>query len=299
MRIERYVFARWKLALLAGAFVACSVSALLAAPAENLLVWWSFDQVQNGRTLERVALIEDVVGGNYKQPPGVVGKALQFDGFTTEIVRQAAVATHVPASFTLEAWVALGAYPWNWCPLIEQCRGTNAGYSLAIGPRGQVRLGLAVSGQWRECVSKDFVLPLRQWAHVAATFERSKGLTVFVNGEPAAFAADQGEPSSDLVERGLRLSVPTENEIAGHDVEGRDRAGQKRGLELDLRLCAKGGREPGQDHGCGREEDQASASECHIALRWGRSTRRRVRPILTQSPSAANAAYSVYGPTIT
>ena len=202
MRIERYVFARWKLALLAGAFAACSVSALLAKPAENLLVWWSFDQVQNGRTLERVALIEDVVGGNYKQPPGVVGKALQFDGFTTEIVRQAAVATHVPASFTLEAWVALGAYPWNWCPLIEQCRGTNAGYSLAIGPRGQVRLGLAVSGQWRECVSKDFVLPLRQWAHVAATFERSKGLTVFVNGEPAGFAAVSGAitpaPSADL-----------------------------------------------------------------------------------------------------
>ena len=90
MRIERYVFARWKLVLFAGAFAACSVSALPAAPAENLLAWWSFDQVPNGRTLERVALMEDVVGGNCKQPPGVVGKALQFDGFSMEIVRPAA-----------------------------------------------------------------------------------------------------------------------------------------------------------------------------------------------------------------
>lgn len=124
-------------------------------------------------------MIEDAIGGNFKQTSGVVGQALLLDGFTTEITRPAASAPRVPDSFTIEAWVALGAYPWNWCPLIEQSSGTNAGYSLTIGPRGQLRLGLAISGQWREAVSKDFALPLRQWTHVAATFEKGRGLTVY------------------------------------------------------------------------------------------------------------------------
>jgi hypothetical protein len=191
-----------KLAFTIGVFAAFGAGSLRAAPAEELLAWWSFDQVQNGKTTERAAMTEDAIGGNFSPTAGVVGQALLFDGFTTEIIRPAASVPRLPDNFTLEAWVALGAYPWNWCPLIEQCSATNAGYSLAIGPRGQLRLGLASSGQWRECGSKDFALPLRQWTQVSATFERGKGLTVFVNGESAGHTYVNGTitpaPDSDL-----------------------------------------------------------------------------------------------------
>jgi hypothetical protein len=200
--IERHVASAWKLALTAGAYAAIAVSALLAAPAEEFLAWWSFDQVQDGRASDRVSRVEDTIGGNFTPTAGVVGNALLFDGFTTEIVRPAASVPRLQDNFTLEAWVALGAYPWNWCPLIEQSSGTNAGYSLAIGPRGQLRMGLASGGQWREAVSKDFVLPLRQWAQVSATFEQGRGLTVYVNGESAGQAAVSGAvtpaPDADL-----------------------------------------------------------------------------------------------------
>jgi len=200
--IERFAQSVLKLAVAVGTFAAFAPGILLAAPSEELLAGWSFEQVQNGKTSDRVTQVEDTIGGHYQQTPGVVGKALQFDGFTTEIIRPAASAPRLPDSFTLEAWVALGAYPWNWCPLIEQSSGTNAGYSLAIGPRGQLRLGLASGGQWRECVSKDFILPLRQWTHVTATFERGKGLTVYANGESAGHVDVSGAitpaPGADL-----------------------------------------------------------------------------------------------------
>jgi hypothetical protein len=200
--MKRSTPAGWPRLWGAGLFAVAAAGALQAAPNEDLLAWWSFDQVQNGQTLDRTARIEDAVGGNFKQTAGVVGTALQFDGFTTEIVRPAATAPRLGPAFTLEAWVALGAYPWNWCPLIAQSSGTNAGYSLAIGPRGQLRLGLASRGHWRECVSKDFMLPLRQWTHVAATFERGKGLTVYVNGQSAGQAPVSGAltpaPHADL-----------------------------------------------------------------------------------------------------
>jgi len=167
------------------------VSLATGALGADPLAWWKFDEVSDGRTPERGAQRGDPIAGNFKLVPGVAGKALKFDGFTAEIVRPAASAPRLTDSFTIEAWVALGAYPWNWCPLIEQSSETNAGYSLAIGPRGQFRLGLAAGGKWRECMTKDvllpkdFLLPLRQWTHVAASFERGKGLAVYVNGAPA------------------------------------------------------------------------------------------------------------------
>ena len=53
-----------------------------------------------------MAAVEDAIGGNFMETPGVVGKALKFDGFTTEIVRPAATQpvtlrlTPVPDSAT-------------------------------------------------------------------------------------------------------------------------------------------------------------------------------------------------------
>jgi hypothetical protein len=168
--------------------VSLATEALGAEP----LAWWRFDEVSDGRTPELGAQRGDTIAGSFKLVPGVVGKALKFDGFTAEIVRPAASAPRLTDSFTIEAWVALGAYPWNWCPLIEQSSKTKAGYSLAIGPRGQFRLGLAAGGKWRECMTKDFVAPLRQWTHVAASFERGKGLAVYVNGAPAGSTGVSG-----------------------------------------------------------------------------------------------------------
>ncbi len=36
--------------------------------------------------------------------------------------------------------MAAGAYPWNVCPIVSQADGQDAGYSFAVGPRGQIEL---------------------------------------------------------------------------------------------------------------------------------------------------------------
>ena len=48
--------------------------------------------------------------------------------------------------FSIEAWVAQGAYPWNWCPIVTQQKDEKAGYAFSVGPRGQIRLSVAVDG---------------------------------------------------------------------------------------------------------------------------------------------------------
>jgi hypothetical protein len=181
---------------------ACASAALSAAAPDAPLASWSFERIDGRSTADGSAAVGDPIGGNFKQSAGVLGKALKFDGFTTEIVRPAAAAPQLGKTFTLEAWVALGAYPWNWCPLLDQSREAQAGYALSLGPRGQLSLQMALGDTWTSCTSKDFALPLRQWTHVAATFEQGVGLAIFINGEPAgtlaASAAFRAAADADL-----------------------------------------------------------------------------------------------------
>ena len=48
---------------------------------------------------------------------GVSGTALQFDGYNTVVSLPAAHAPAITRGLTLEGWVAIGAYPWNWIPI--------------------------------------------------------------------------------------------------------------------------------------------------------------------------------------
>ena len=182
------------------------VSPAAGAAADELSAWWSFDQVKDRQTLDLSGKVADTIGGNFKSVPGVVGSALKLDGFTTEIVRPAATAPQPGGAFTLEAWLALGAYPWNWCPIVNQSRAQEAGYSFAVGPRGQLSLQAAVGGQWVTCTSKDFALPLRKWTHVAAVFEQGKGIRIHVDGAEAGSVAATGELAA-ASDADLRIGV--------------------------------------------------------------------------------------------
>ena len=66
---------------------------------------------------------------------GVSGAALEFDGYHSAVVLPAAKAPRLASgSVTLEGWFALGAYPWDWAPLIQQ--GDDKGYFLGVDSHG-------------------------------------------------------------------------------------------------------------------------------------------------------------------
>ena len=157
--------------------------------------WWGFDGTDGQTAIDCVTGTADRIEGRFRRVDGVKGSALKFDGFTTAVVREAAAAPRLEGAFTIEAWVALGAYPWNFCPVLSQRRGEDAGYDFAIGPRGEVRLAVAASGEWRECVSGDFAIELRRWTHVACTCDAQGVMAAYVNGRPAGTAAAEAGPT--------------------------------------------------------------------------------------------------------
>ena len=146
---------------------------------------YGFDQPSETTVKDVAGNSDDAIEGNFKYMPGVVGTALKPDGYTTRIVRQADKTPAPKSGFTVEAWVAEAAYPWYWCPVLSQRDGEEKGFYFGLGPKGDISLELAVGGKWYKCVSESLVVPLRQWTHIAATYDPAKGITLYVNGKEA------------------------------------------------------------------------------------------------------------------
>ncbi len=183
-----------------------AVAAQTAGPS----AWWRFDALDG----DAASGARDRLTGQARLVAGISGKALVLDGYTTVLTRAAEAAPSIADALTVEAWVALGAYPWNWCPVVDQSDAELEGWAFEIGPRGGIRLRVAADGAWRTVASDDYVVPLRGWVHVAGRYD-GRSLTLFVNGRPAGVvrldssATRGGRPRTGRVTmpRGIPLLV--------------------------------------------------------------------------------------------
>ncbi|MGC9199647.1 MAG: LamG domain-containing protein [Acidobacteriaceae bacterium] len=135
------------------------------------------------------------IEGYYAYVPGVTGTGVRFDGYTTSAVCPIEGKWGPGASFTVEAWVALNTYPWNWVPVVDQEREQEEGFSFGIDAFGDIGLGASINGRWRELVSTA-KLPLKKWQHISGTFASSEGqvkMALYINGKKAGELALQGE----------------------------------------------------------------------------------------------------------
>jgi hypothetical protein len=129
--------------------------------------------------------VTDTIEGNHKfMPEGVRGDCLRFDGFTTLVRRKAAKVPDLTRGFTLQAWVALAAYSWNWTPILGQRDGDTRGYSFGIDSTGHFGLQLAADFRWTNCIATN-VLSLKTWHHLAVTYDPAFGVRLFLDGQPA------------------------------------------------------------------------------------------------------------------
>lgn len=191
--MPREILAALALSVAAAAAAASVVSATAAqdrtSPARGPVAWWPLDAVVEGTSADRAGSHRDRIEGLHRVAEGVVGRAIVFDGYTTVLRRPAAAAPVVSDAFTLEAWLALGAYPWNVVPVVDHGDEQMRGYIFGLGPRGELVLRVAVDGRWLEARTTDGAVPLRVWTHVAARYDATSGLALLINGKMVAKAA--------------------------------------------------------------------------------------------------------------
>jgi len=115
---------------------------------------------------------------------GVSGTALAFDGYYSSVTFDNAEPPPEPAPFTIEAWVALGAYPWKEGAVMDITR-KGAGVYLGISDLGQ--LIFRIHGKNAPfTLTSVREIELYKWTHVAATYNKDLNLaTMFINGEEA------------------------------------------------------------------------------------------------------------------
>ncbi|TMU54616.1 LamG domain-containing protein [Flagellimonas algicola] len=136
-------------------------------------------------------------GKYYKSVPGVKGNAVLLDGYTAYVNIEEEFDEEADAAirdelteFTVESWVALGAYPKNFCSIFNHRRplsdGSTEGYSLELDSWGRPVLKLGTYEGKMETVMSDKQLELNAWTHVAGTYSPAGGMTLYINGEQVA-----------------------------------------------------------------------------------------------------------------
>ncbi len=200
----------------AGVLLMCGLGAGVShAQKSGLIAKWSFQQDQGDTVPDSVHNAQGKIGGLYKYVHGVTGSALRFDGYTTSVTVPAREATSVGTDgFTVDAWVALNTYPWNWAPVVDQEREQQEGFAFGIDAFGHVGLRASIDGQWKSLTSTER-LPLKKWALITGSYDANHGsgvLKIYINGQPAGQLAVQGEltpaDTDVLIGRVRRATLP-------------------------------------------------------------------------------------------
>lgn len=177
---------------------------------DSSVAHWSFDRVEERKVRENVSGALDAINGNYRTVKGVKGRSIVMDGYTTCVVREAEQVPQIGPDFTIEGWIALGAYPWNWAPIVAQentvsmnsnqdavcwpddivVNSPRAGFFFGISPEGYLGLHVGVQG-WQVCRTEKKI-PLKTWTHVAAVFRQDEGISLFIDGQKEAEMEVQG-----------------------------------------------------------------------------------------------------------
>ena len=151
---------------------------------------WAFDEGSGTVTRESVSGSQDKIEGFYKFVPGVSGTALRLDGYTTSVTAPG-TSLQLGDSFSVSAWVALNAYPWNWAPVVDQEADQLVGYFFGVDAFGHLGLQADVDGKW-ESLTSDAQLPLKKWAYVVGTFDAVRGLSIYLDGKRVGSLATHG-----------------------------------------------------------------------------------------------------------
>ena len=174
-------------------------SSFIFANESGIIAWWDFDNINDKVVLEKVTGLKYVIAGNFKIVDGVKGKAIKLDGFTSYITRSAEQVPKIDGEFSVEAWIALAAYPTNWCPVIDNHKSPDMGCFFGIDAQGHLGLQLSADGQWQQVQSRQ-TIPFRQWTHIAGTYSPQEGMKIHINGKLAGTKEITGKfsPAANL-----------------------------------------------------------------------------------------------------
>jgi hypothetical protein len=165
---------------------AVSGSPLKKDVAGSPAAYWKFDEGLGSNhdvTAEELSGEKcEISGHKTLWKKGISGTALEFDGYYSAITLPSGKAPRIKDGLTAEAWIALGAYPFDWAPVVHQSVWDKSGYYLGIDQDGRCGFHVSVDGKWESVVCSDR-LDLFRWYHIAAAFDKKSGkIVIYADG---------------------------------------------------------------------------------------------------------------------
>ena len=178
-----------------------------AAPASSAAALnWSFDEGK-GRTTSEAGTNSacEVQGHGALWRAGVSGCSLIFDGYTSRIELSAAKAPKITNKLTLDAWVAVAAYPWNYTAVIQQgdVIAAGKGYFLGLDADGKPTVAATIDGKKCVLTAQDANDRLQRfrWTNIAGVIDTAAGtMTLYVDGRLAGKADVPKDKPIDLAD---------------------------------------------------------------------------------------------------
>lgn len=157
----------------------------------------SFDEGTGLTTREAVSGTAVTIEGHAAHwRAGVSGAALMMDGWTSQVQLKKDLSQHVSGRLTLDAWIAIAAYPWNTCPIVQQVDvvdGKEAGgLMLAMEADGKPSMWVTVrnaGGNRRISLKADELIPRFRWTRLTGVVDargESCTLRLYVDGRKVA-----------------------------------------------------------------------------------------------------------------
>ncbi len=180
---------------------------------ENPLIWWTFDDALAGRssaykdiTVEKISGINCTIYGNQSLwKKGISGSSLAFDGYHTAVIMPGVNPPENVNPFTIEAWIALGAYPWKEGAILDISQDSGGIY-FGITDIGQLLLRLNGINKQHTIISNEEI-DLNTWTHVAATYNLDKNeARIYINGKDAGFIVI-GNDKLNLVQTDISIGL--------------------------------------------------------------------------------------------
>jgi len=157
------------------------------------VVHFSFDEGVGLTTREAVSGTAAVIEGHAAHwRAGVSGTALMMDGWTSQVQFNRDLSGQVRGGLTLDAWIAIAAYPWNTCPIVQQVDAVGDeegnGVMLAIEADGTASMWVTVgstNGNQRLRLKADELIPRFRWTRLTGVADVSAErctLRLYVDG---------------------------------------------------------------------------------------------------------------------
>lgn len=179
---------------------------------QDLVAKFTFDRAEGNHVIESVSgQFQEIAGHQTYWKAGISGSALGFDGYVSKV--EMPIEETLSGSFTVESWVALGAYPFNWAPIIHQSKYGEKGFYLGVGPSGQLKLSIQAN-KWVEVVTKE-ALPIFKWTHIVATYNGSR-IKIFIDGKPVRSKKVRGMFQAS--DQPLVIGLNTHEQVPGDPV---------------------------------------------------------------------------------